>query len=426
MSDEGFQVIIIGAGPAGSAAAYRLAKAGREVLLVDRGKTPGAKNMTGGRIYTHALEKLMPGKWADAPLEREITREIMMMMSKGDSFSIDSLFPSVSQSYSVLRAEFDEWLAAKVEEAGAMVISGSTVDGLLLRDGKVVGIKTGDEELEADLVISGEGVNPIVAERAGLIKPVNVKDIAVGVKYVYQLSEETINERFNTVSGKGAALLAVGECNKGIFGGAFIYTNKESISLGLVVDANSWKNSKISLADAAEELKQFPALARYIEGGKLIEYSAHLIPEGGCRALSELCADGFLLTGDAAGLCINRGFTVRGMDYAILSGIAAAEMANEAIDAGNYTKSFLNSYQNKLQQTVLKDFETLKNSHDYLAHTRHMFTTYPALATGLMKNLYDVDGNPAKSVMGLMKKTTSGKLSYFDVLKDIVKGGRSL
>lgn len=426
MSDERFQVIVIGAGLAGSAAAYRLAKAGREVLVVDRGKTPGAKNMTGGRLYTHALEKLMPGEWTDAPLEREVTREMMMMMSGEDSFSIDSLFPSVSQSYTVLRSKFDEWLASKAEEAGAMMISGSTVDGLLIKDGKAAGIKTGDEELEADLVISAEGVNALVAERAGLIKPVNVKDIAVGVKYVYKLSEEAINERFNTVSGKGAALLAVGECNKGIFGGAFLYTNKESVSLGLVVDSSSWKNSKLPLADFAEELKQLPALARYIEGGKLIEYSAHLIPEGGYKALPEFCSNGFLLAGDAAGLCVNRGFTVRGMDYAILSGIAAAETANEAIEADDYSKGFLNRYREKLQQTVLKDFETLKNSHDYLAHTRHMFTTYPALATNLMKNLYDVDGSQAKSAMGIMKQTISGKLPYFDVIKDIVKGGRSL
>jgi len=426
LSDEKFQVIIIGAGLAGCAAAYRLAKAGREVLVVDRGKTPGAKNVTGGRLYTYALEALMPGEWADAPLEREVTREILMMMTAEDTVAIDSSFPSMKQSHTVLRGKFDTWLAEKAEEAGAMLISGSTVDGLIIRDGKVVGIKTGDEELEADLVISAEGANAIVAERAGLIKPVNVKNIAIGVKQVYKLSEDAINERFNTVNGKGVAMLCAGECNKGISGGAFLYTNKESISLGLVVDSQSWKNSKLPLADVAEQLKQLPALARYLEGGELIEYSAHLIPEGGFNSLPELCADGFLLTGDAAGLVVNRGFTVRGMDYAILSGIAAAETANEAIEAGDYSKGFLKSYENKLKQTVLKDLKTSKNSHDYIAHSRHLFTTYPTLAAGLMKNLYSVDGNPAKSVIGMCKQAISGKLPYFDVLKDIVKGGRSL
>ncbi|NLI94120.1 MAG: FAD-dependent oxidoreductase [Peptococcaceae bacterium] len=427
MAEEKFQVIIIGAGVAGSAAAYRLAKAGREVVLIDRGDTPGRKNMTGGRLYTYALEELMPGEWSDAPLEREVTREIMMFMTREDSVSIDTTLSSQKQqSYTVLRARFDAWLASKAEEAGAMLIPGSTVDGLIIRDGKVAGIKTGDEELEADLVISAEGVNPIVAERAGLIKPVNVKDVAVGVKYVYKLPEQTINERFNTVSGKGTAMLCVGECNKGISGGAFLYTNKESISLGLVVDTHSWKESKLPLVDVAEELRQHPALGRYIEGGELVEYSAHLIPEGGYKSLPQLYSDGFLIAGDAAGMVVNRGFTVRGMDYAILSGIAAAETADQAIEAGTFTKSFLQNYETKLKKMVLKDLESFKDSHDYIAHTQHLFTTYPNLAVDMMNHLYKVDGNPAKKIPGIVKETIVGKLPYFSVLKDILKGGKSL
>lgn len=427
MSEDKFQVIIIGAGLAGAAAAYRLAKAGVEVMVVDRGSEPGAKNMTGGRLYTHALEKLMPDSWKGAPLERDITREMIMMMTPQSSMSIDSLFPTMNQhSYSVLRGRFDPWLAAKAEEEGAMIIPGTTVDALIIRDGKVCGIRTGEEELEADLVISAEGVNAIVAERAGLIKPIDVKDIAVGVKYVYQLSEKIINERFNTESGKGAALLCAGECTKGISGGAFLYTNKESISLGLVIDSNGWKKSKLPIADIAEEFKQHPAIARYIEGGELIEYSAHLIPEGGINSLPQLFQDGFLITGDAAGLVVNRGFTVRGMDYAILSGIAAAETAIEAIEANNYSKSFLKKYEDKLGQVVLKDLQTFKHSHDYIGHSQHLFTTYPEIATGLMKNLYSVDGGPAKSVVGLVKDSIKGKMPVLSVLKDAIKGGKAL
>ncbi|ADY55458.1 Electron-transferring-flavoprotein dehydrogenase [Syntrophobotulus glycolicus DSM 8271] len=427
MAEEKFQVIIIGAGMAGAAAAYRLAKAGREVLVVDRGSEPGAKNMTGGRLYTYALEELMPGEWLSAPLEREVTREILMLMTPQDSVAVDTMLGGASrQSYSVLRARFDPWLAAKAEEAGAMLIPGSTVDGLILRDGKVAGIKTGGEELEADLVISAEGVNALVAERAGLIRPVRAQDVAVAAKHVIKLSEEIINERFNTAPGQGAAIMCAGECTRGISGGAFLYTNKDSISLGLVVDSKGWKEAKMPLAEVAENLKQHPALARYIEGGELVEYSAHLVPEGGYPSLPQLYGDGFLLAGDAAGLVVNRGFTVRGMDYAILSGIAAAETANEAIEAGDYSRRTLQSYEARLQKLVLKDLETLKNSHDYLAHTRHLFTTYPALAAGLMKNLYQVDGQPAKKVTGLLKESIRGKLPYFDVFKDILKGGRSL
>lgn len=427
MADEKFQVIVIGAGLAGSAAAYRLAKAGREVVLVDRGEQPGAKNVSGGRLYAYALEKLMPGEWSDAPFEREITREIIMMMTSDDSMSIDSTFSSIGgKSYSVLRGPFDAWMASKAEEAGAMIIPGTTVDGLVIRDGKVCGIKAGGEELEADLVISAEGVNPIVAERAGLINPIDLKDIAVAAKHIFRFPESTINERFNVESGKGVAMLCAGDCTKGISGGAFLYTNKESISVGIVVDSNGLKNAKIPLADMAESFLQHPAIARYIEGGELIEYGAHLIPEGGFKSLPRLYSDGFLLTGDAAGLVVNRGFTVRGMDYAIISGIAAADAAIAAIDANDFSATVLKVYQDKLEQTVLKDLRTLKNSHDYIGHSKHLFATYPNLATGLMKNLYTVDGEPAKSVMGIAKQSIRGKIPFFSVLKDAFKGSRSL
>lgn len=427
MSEEKFQVVVIGGGLAGLAAAYRLAKAGREVLVVERGKVSGAKNMTGGRLYAYALNELMPGEWSDAPLEREVTREIMMMMTPETGVSIDSSFGSMDKiSYTVLRAKLDAWLAAKAEEAGAMLVPASTVDGLIIRDGKVCGVKIGDEELEADLVISAEGVNALVAERAGLIKPVDVTNVAVGVKHVYKLSEALINERFNTVSGKGAAMLCVGECTKGVSGGAFLYTNKDSLSLGLVVDSESWKKSKLPLADIAEEFKQHPAIIRYIEGGELMEYSAHLIPEGGIKALPELYRDGFLLAGDAAGLVVNSGFTVRGMDYAILSGIAAAETANEAIEAGNYSAATLKSYETKLRQRVLQDLQTFKNAHDYMVHTPHVFTTYPRLAADLMQNIYRVEGAPAKRITSIATQTIKGKMPYFDVFKDMIKGAGSL
>ena len=123
---------------------------------------------------------------------------------------------------------------------------------------------------------------------------------------------------------------------------------------------------------------------------------------------------------------MNRGFTVRGMDYAILSGIAAAETAIEAIEANDYSKGFLKKYEDKLNEVVLKDLKTSKNSHDYIAHTQHMFTTYPELATGLMKNLYSVDGKPSKSVMGVVKESIKGKVPIFSVVKDAMKAVKSL
>ena len=427
MADEKSQVVIIGAGLAGSAAAYRLAKAGREVLVIEKGETPGAKNVTGGRLYTYALEALMPGEWSDAPLEREVNREILMMMTADDAFAVDTTFSSIKQqSYSVLRAKLDAWLAAKAEEAGAMMIPGSTVTGLIVRDGKVCGVKIDEEEFEADIVISAEGVNALCAERSGLIRTASPKDMAVGFKYVYQLPEQVINDRFNCESGKGVALLAAGDCSKGVSGGAFLYTNKDSISLGVVIDTEGWKASKIPMASFGEEFKQHPAIARYIEGGELIEYSAHLIPEGGMKSLPPLYSDGFMITGDAAGFVVNRGLTVRGMDYAIMSGIAAAEAADEALTAGDFSKNSLKRYQDKLKPLILSDLETMKNTHDYIAHSKLMFTAYPELVTSIMRNLYAVDGAPTKKAVGLVKQAIPKNISYLDLIKDAIKGGTSM
>ncbi|MFX3619433.1 MAG: FAD-dependent oxidoreductase [Sporolactobacillus sp.] len=427
MSDEKFQVIVIGAGMAGIASAYRLAQSGVEVVLVDRGEQPGAKNVSGGRLYAYALEKLMPEEWMNAPFEREITREMMMMMTEEDSMTIDSSFSSIkSKSFSVLRGSFDSWMASKAEDAGAMVIPGTTVDGLIVRNGKVCGIKTGDEELEADLVISAEGVNPLVAERSGLIRKNKIEDAAVGVKQIYKLSESEINERFNVQDGQGAAMLCAGSCTKGISGGAFLYTNKASISVGIVADTCALKESGISITNIVEDFLSHPSISRYVKGAELIEYSAHLIPEGGFRSLPRLYSDGLLLTGDAAGLVVNRGFTVRGMDYAILSGMAAADTAIEAIKANNYSSTMLKNYQLRLEQNVLRDLKTLQRSHRYIAQSKHLFTTYPMLATHLMKNLYTIDGTPAKSVIGLTKQSLKGNMPWMSVMKDMFRGGRSL
>ncbi|MCI1858598.1 MAG: FAD-dependent oxidoreductase [Sporolactobacillus sp.] len=426
MADEKVQIIVIGAGLAGIAAAYRLAKAGKKVVLVERGEAPGAKNVSGGRLYTYALEKLMPEEWERAPFEREISREMLMMMNKSDSIIIDSTLRSnQSKSYSVLRSQFDSWLASKAEEAGAMVIPATTVDNLIINNGKVSGIKTGDEELKADLIIDAEGVNALLAERAGIVQKVSVANIALGVKCVYQLSQNIINERFNVSDHDGVAMLCAGECTKKISGGAFFYTNKSSISAGIVVDLASLKESGFSVTDMLRSYISHPSISRYLKEGELREYSAHLIPEGGYYALPHLYSDGFLLVGDAAGLVVNRGFTVRGMDYAILSGIAAADTAIEAIKINDFSEKTLKLYQDKLDP-VISDLKILKKSHDYIGHSPLLFNKYPDFVIDLMKNLYTVDGTSVELVSKVARQLMKKRMSLFSVLKDVYKGSRSL
>ena len=135
--DYAYDAIIIGAGPAGIACAYTLAKNGKSTLVIERGNTPGSKNVTGGRLYTYALDLVDEWLAAEAALERKVTHEQIIILDGNRSISIDYHDPSFNseckspQSYTILRAVFDEWFANKAVELGATVACGIKVDGLI-------------------------------------------------------------------------------------------------------------------------------------------------------------------------------------------------------------------------------------------------------------------------------------------------------
>ncbi|SDF02440.1 FAD-dependent oxidoreductase [Sporomusa acidovorans] len=282
--EERFDAIIIGAGPAGSACAYVLAKAGKSVLLVERGDTAGSKNVTGGRVYTYALEMVEPGLFAQAPLERKVVREQIMMLSSTSGITIDyvnyEFGENVPQSYTVLRAPFDEWFAGQAEAQGAMFTAGILVDELIEADGKIVGIKAGGDEMYADVVIAADGVNSFIAQKAGLLSDIAAHTVGVGAKEIIQLPPDVIQNRFNLGEEEGVARVALG-ASAGVTGGGFFYTNKDSISLGLVLNPEELARSGKKIHDLLQEYKLHPAIYPLIKDGTTIEYGAHLVPELG-------------------------------------------------------------------------------------------------------------------------------------------------
>ena len=239
MSDADFDIIVVGSGCAGAVAAYVAASAGKSVLVVERGNYAGAKNMTGGRIYSHSLKEVFPDFESEAPLERKITHERIAMLASESEMTIDFTSPVLAEegkdSYSVLRGPFDQWLAEKAEEAGAEYICGIAVEELLKDEaGNVVGIRAGEDEITSQVVIVAEGVNTLLSERClGNARPAP-HQMAVGIKEVFELPAGVIEDRFLLPEGEGAAMLFVGDCTHGKVGGGFLYTNKDSISLGLV------------------------------------------------------------------------------------------------------------------------------------------------------------------------------------------------
>jgi electron transfer flavoprotein-quinone oxidoreductase len=431
MAEEKFTAIVVGAGPAGSTAAYLLAKEGHDVVLVERGTTPGSKNMYGGRMYSHALNRIMPGFWEEAPVERPISQESIAFLNGDQSVSINcrnmGWAANPFHSFTLLRAEFDAWLAAKAEEAGALLACGIRVDEPLIDSGRVIGIRAGEDEMLADVVIAADGVNSILAQKAGLAKMFTPGQVATGVKQIIELPAETISQRFELEGNNGAARLFVGDCSNGMQGGGFLYTNKSSISLGLVINAGELQRCQVKLCDIMEDFKSNPHIAPLIEGGEVAEYSAHLVPEAGLAMMPQLYGDGMIVAGDAAGFVLNLGYTVRGMDFAIASGEAAARTVMEAKARNDFSRQGLSRYKELLKQSfVLRDLEAYRKAPDLLENQR-MFKAYPKLVTGLASKLFTVEGAPPvhlmKMVLGQIKE--SG-ISLIQLARDGWKGARNL
>ena len=407
MAEADFDIIVVGSGCAGAVAAYVAASAGKSVLVVERGEYAGAKNMTGGRIYTHSLAQVFPDFAEEAPLERKITHERIAMMDPARNLTLDFTSPELARtgadSYSVLRGPFDQWLAEKAEGAGAEYICGIPVEELVKDEtGRVIGIRAGEDEITSQVVILCEGVNSLLAERClGVARP-KTNQMAVGIKEVFELPAKTIEDRFLLPEGEGAAMLFVGDCTHGKVGGGFLYTNKESISLGLVATISTAADSanETPIYQMLEDFKQHSAVAPIIRGAEMVEHSGHMVSEGGFNMVPQYIFDGCMLAGDTAMFCMNLGYQVRGMDFAVASGRFAAEVACEAIDAGDTSAVGMAHYMVKLEDSfVMRDLETFKNWPATMEKWDAMFTDYPTMVAEVMNAMFCVDGQPQEHLM---------------------------
>ncbi len=407
--EKDFDVIVVGGGLSGLAAAYTLADAGLEVLLLERGDYSGAKNVTGGRLYLNPVRDMFPDLWKKAPLERYIAHEEVSIMDKERSITIrydgSELAQEPYQSYSILRGKFDRWFAKQAEKKGVSIVNKNRVDDLIIENGKIEGVIAGGEELTANVVIACDGVLSLLAEKAGLRKPGVVKDHAVGFKEIIELDRTIIEDRFNLEGDEGAARLYMGEVTRGKFGGGFLYTNKDSISLGIVVGIKDlMEEPQVQAPDLLDAFKLRPEVARLIKGGQTSEYSAHVVPEGGYKSMGKLYGDGILLAGDAAGFSMNIGVTVRGMEYALASGYYAAQAAIKAKEVGDYCSASLSVYEKLLNDSfVMEDFKNFKDAPHVMENPR-FFQRYPQLAGDVMKDLYEIPAGPKAKLYPTIKK----------------------
>ena len=430
---EKFDAVIVGAGPAGTTAALALAQAGLSVALFERGEQPGSKNMFGGVLYyTEALDKLLPDFWENAPVERYVTKHIVTFLTSTSSFSISFADSEFNQppfnGVTLLRAKFDQWYAQKAQEAGAFLVTETTVNDLVWEGDKVIGIQTGRDDgiVYADAVIAADGANSLLARKAGLRKDFSPSDFAVAAKEILALPAETIEERFGLVSNEGLAQTFIGAGTQGVEGGAFLYTNRSSLSLGVVAKLNSLRERKISIAELLDDFKSNPSVRQSIKDAILKEYSGHLIPESGLNMVPELYGNGILVAGDAASFLCSTGFTLEGMNFAIASGLAAAETVKMAKQSGDFSKRVLASYKTSLEESfVLQDLKTFRHAPNLLANPR-LYQLYPSLVCGVSRRFFKVDGRPRRKVWKLVRAEMKGKISLWRLVKDIIQAGRAL
>jgi electron transfer flavoprotein-quinone oxidoreductase len=427
-----FDIIVVGAGPAGSIAALKLAKAGLTVALLERGSQPGSKNTFGGLLHNSpVLNELFPNFWDRAPLERHVHKKTLTFLTPSSSvnmtFETENFEKTPYNGYTVMRPVFDKWLAEEAVKAGASLLCDCTAENLIFQDGRISGvtIKGLPGELRTNLIIAADGVLSFMAAKAGLRPDLDPGRMGVGVKLLLGMPRETIDQRFGLVKDEGADYSFLG-ITGGIRGGGFLYTNQESISIGLVMHANSLKASGKTPYDILNQALKHPQIRKLVKGGVPMEYSAHLVPEGGIQGIPKVYTNGMLVAGDAAGLCYTNGINLEGINLAMTSGSLAAECAIEAFKAHDFSTERLSLYKKKLDHSfIIKDMRTFGEAVSMM-HIDRLFEDYPELVCGIFEKIYRVDGQPRDKMLKVARKSALGKIKTVDLLADGIKIGRAL
>ncbi|MFO1273206.1 MAG: FAD-dependent monooxygenase [Rubrivivax sp.] len=405
MANEHFDAIVVGAGPSGNAAAYTMAKAGLKVLQIERGEYPGSKNVQGAILYADALEKIIPDFREEAPLERHIIEQRLWVLDDnsfvGTHYRSDDYNKPPYNRYTIIRAQFDKWFSAKVREAGALLICETTVEELLLDGERCIGVRCDrlGGEVTADVVVLADGVNSTLARKAGFHPELQAKNVALAVKEILFLPEEVIQQRFNIGEEEGVVIEMMGTVTEGMVGTGFLYTNKDSLTIGvgcLLADFKANPNRTAPYA-LLEKLKKHPSVAPLLEGGEMKEYAAHLIPEGGYNAVPRVFGEGWVIAGDSAGFvnAVHR----EGSNLAMTSGRLAAETIVAAKAAGQkMTAKTLSAYKRALDESfVMKDLKKYRHLPEVLETSPQFFTTYPSLVNRAAQTMFTVDGVDKKT-----------------------------
>lgn len=433
-----FDAIVVGAGPAGLSAALRMAQGGLNVVVVERGESAGSKNL-GGLLYTTQLEKLLPGfqekALREGALERAVSRRRIVYLGEQRQMALDfgaEVWATGNHTWTVHRPAFDRWFARQAEDAGANLVEGMVVDGLLYEgEGtarRVVGVRLrGDEEFRSRVVLLADGAHGLVGQAArremgmGSSHP---QHFALGVKEAIAMPAQVIEDRFGLEAGQGAALDFIGEPFKGLIGGAFIYTQRETLNVGFAGRLDSLRKAGVEPGDVLDRFKRHPEIRRLLKGGELLEYGAHLIPEGGIDCVPQLAGNGLLVLGDAAGL-VNMSLYKEGTNHAMESGRLAAEAVLAAVAAGDFSRAGLASYETGMAASLaMQDLRKVRELPAVLEGAPGLLGDYPDRISRLLTDWFTITDEPKAALQKRAVKQALGGLSKLRLARDLYRARR--
>jgi len=431
---ENFDVVIVGAGPAGISAAYILAEKGIKTIVLERGAYPGAKNISGGVLYGHDLGQIIPGfAEKNCPIERNIIESRIWYLGENGGLSLsyrDKVFSGDRKfnAFTVGRAKFDRWFADQAKQKGVLVVCGTVVIDLL-RDNRnwVIGVNTDrpEGEIKAKVVLLADGINSPLAAKTGFRPEPKPHQVALAVKEVIELPAEIIQERFNVEPGQGVTIEILGEITQGMNGVAAIYTNQHSLSVNIGANLFDLSKRKIRPYELIEKFKNHPMVSPLIQGGKPSEYTAHWLAEGGYETIPHLCGDGFLIAGDS-GMLFNA-LHREGLNLAMTSGRLAAEAIAEALAKGDFSRNGLKTYISKLKNSyIMHDLKKYRKFPHFLNLHKEMFTTLPEWTNLAAREMLTVNGIPKKKKQAMIWREFRQRISLLNCLRLLKDAWRSV
>ena len=424
--NEKYDAIIVGAGVAGLSAAYVMSKAGLKVIVIEKGHHPGSKNVMGGVLYCNMMEEIIPNFWKDAPLERPIVEQNIWMMGKESvtktGYKDMEWSKAPYNNFTVFRGKFDKWFAKKCVEVGTLIINETVVKECIVENNKVVGVRTDrpDGDIYANVVVLADGVNSLLGKSLGFHKEWRKDEVALAVMEELKMPAEKIEERFNLDKGLGATIEIFGDGTLGMVGTAFIYTNKDHISIGCGALLSQMYEKQVKPYELLEYIKNHPVIKPLIAGSEPCEYYAHLIPEGGYKSIPKLVDDGVIVIGDAAQFV--NGIHREGSNMGMTSGRFAAETIIRAKEIGEFNKKELSYYEDLINKSfITKDLKKYKNASSTLEANPDYFNHYIPAVNRSVKEMLTVDGISKSKKQKLILKHMFGGKSIFATAKEILK-----